>query len=239
MGLRALLWLIGSSFPSIDSFLTPFENVQGLACRVLQPRQLLMQETTSLSLLSRIRRSDADGWQRFAHLYTPLVYGWCRQCGVDANVAADVVQDVFIAVHGNIDRFRSERQGGSFRGWLWQITRNKVRDYFRDLRGRPQATGGSTAHAMIEQVPEDEPLSIDGSQPTKQNSLLAIALTLVQAEFEPKTWQAFWRTKIDEAPSSLVAEELGMTQNAIRKARFRILKRLREELADLFEEGSE
>ena len=198
-----------------------------------------MQETTSPSLLSRIRQADSGGWQRFARLYTPLVYSWCRQCNVEANVAVDLVQDVFIAVHGNIGRFRRDKPGDSFRGWLWLITRNKIRDHFRALPNRPQAIGGTTAQAMIHQVPEDEPPTIDGLACAKQDTLLARALQLVRAEFEPNTWQAFWRTKIDEAPSAEVAEELGMTQNAIRKARFRVLKRLREELADLLGDASE
>ena len=48
--------------------------------------------------------------------------------------------------------------------------------------------------------------------------------------------EALRRANEEGVTDVLVAEELGMTQNAIRKARFRVLKRLREELADFFED---
>ena len=43
------------------------------------------------------------------------------------------------------------------------------------------------------------------------------------------------RTTVDEQPSTAVAAELGMTANAVRMAKSRVLRRLREELGDLVE----
>jgi RNA polymerase sigma-70 factor (ECF subfamily) len=60
-------------------------------------------------------------------------------------------------------------------------------------------------------------------------------LHLLREEFEPQTWQAFWRTAVDGQPATAVAVELGMSAAAIRKAKSRILHRLRLELGDLFE----
>ena len=59
------------------------------------------------------------------------------------------------------------------------------------------------------------------------------ALGMLQGEFEPRTWKAFWRAAVDGLPAPEAAAELGMTASAVRMAKSRILRRLREELGDL------
>ena len=99
--------------------------------------------STSTSLLDRVKAGEAEAWERLADLYGPLVYGWCRQSGLQAEDAADVGQEVFGAVLARVERFRRDRPGDSFRGWLWTITRNKIRDHFRRRSGKAQAQGGT------------------------------------------------------------------------------------------------
>ncbi len=167
------------------------------------------------------------------HLYTPLVYAWCRQCSVSQVDAGDVMQEVFQAVHRTLDNFRRDRPGDTFRGWLWMITRNKVRDHFRAIGQRPQAAGGTTAHVMIEQLPEEEPLTTSSLVGTVQDSVFLRGLELVKSEFEDKTWNAFWRFAVDGVKAVDVAEELEMSPGAVRKAKLRVMRRLKQELGEL------
>ncbi len=55
----------------------------------------------------------------------------------------------------------------------------------------------------------------------------------IQPEFEPRTWEIFHRSVIDQLPTNLVAEEFGVTAANVRKVRSRILHRLREQLGDV------
>jgi RNA polymerase sigma-70 factor (ECF subfamily) len=55
----------------------------------------------------------------------------------------------------------------------------------------------------------------------------------LRSEFEEHTWRAFWRVAVDGQPAPEVAAELGMKPNAVRTAKSRVLRRLREELGDL------
>jgi RNA polymerase sigma-70 factor (ECF subfamily) len=59
------------------------------------------------------------------------------------------------------------------------------------------------------------------------------ALELIRAEFEPKTLTAFWRVTVDGEATADVARDLGITPSAVRLAKSRVLRRLREELGDL------
>ena len=58
-------------------------------------------------------------------------------------------------------------------------------------------------------------------------------LTVVHPDFNSSTWEAFRRFAVDGLPAAVVAEELGLSVNAILQAKSRILKRLREEAGDL------
>ena len=58
------------------------------------------------------------------------------------------------------------------------------------------------------------------------------AIELIRGEIEPRSWQAFWRTAIDGQKSNDVASELGMSHAAVRKAKSRVLSRLRRALSN-------
>lgn len=193
-------------------------------------------ESTSSSLLEKAKGRDPEAWRRLVRIYGPLVYQWGRQCGLQSQDAADVVQEVFGSVASGVSAFQRVRPGDSFRGWLWTITRNKVRDCFRSLKGTVQAQGGTAAQQRLAQVREQppagaEPDATQTAPPTPEYR----ALELVRAAFEEKTWEAFRRTTVDGLTAAEAAAELGLTPEAVYKARSRVLRRIREELGELLE----
>jgi RNA polymerase sigma-70 factor (ECF subfamily) len=189
--------------------------------------------STSSSLLSRAKAADAQAWERLSRLYGPLVYRWARQAGMQPNDAADIVQEVFETLSRRLEAFRNRNSSDSFRGWLWTITRNKIRDFFRRLKGRDQAAGGTDAKQRLNQLP-DRPAALTSEQGSCEASQLrSRALELVRGDFEPQTWRAFWRVVIDGDAPADVADDLGLSVWAVYKARSRVLQRLREELEGL------
>ena len=92
---------------------------------------------TSLTLLQRLRDNEADVWGRFVHLYGPLVRHWCVCWGASESDADDICQEVFRAVSGGIERFRKDRPGDTFRGWLGTVTRNQLLMHVRRNKRQP------------------------------------------------------------------------------------------------------
>jgi RNA polymerase sigma-70 factor (ECF subfamily) len=184
--------------------------------------------STSSTLVEQVKAQQPAAWQRFVQLYTPLVYYWCRSAGLQSPDAADVLQEVFQAIARNIGSFRKDPQGGGFRGWLWTIARNKLNDHFRRRSGQTEGLGGATGQDVLADVPWP---ALDESEPAS-DPLFDRALELIRAEFEPRTWDAFWRTVVEEQATEQVAADLGLSVNAVYKAKSRILARLRQELAD-------
>jgi len=192
--------------------------------------------STSPSLLSRVRAADPTAWERLARLYGPMVYRWARQAGLQPQDAADVVQDVFHSVATNVGKFEHQANGGGFRGWLWTIARNKIRDHYRNLKGKARGTGGTAALDQIQQLPESPPATSSESGHIEISNLRRRAMELVRGDFEEQTWRAFWRAAVEGDTPADVAADLGISVWAVYKARARVLSRLRQEL-DAFKEG--
>ena len=200
------------------------------------PRNVSSREdpdSTSSSLLERLKAQDPEGWRRLSRLYGPLVYRWCLRTGLQAADAEDVVQEVFRTVAQKIARFRREREGDTFRGWMWTITRNKIGDYLRRRKAGPMAAGGTDALGRMCQISAE--LSNESNQSTSSDDvgeLYRRAMNLIRAEFEEHSWQAFLRVAVEGHSVKDVAADLGITPNAVYIAKSRILRRLREELGD-------
>lgn len=189
---------------------------------------------TRSTLLSGLRNKDEVAWARFAELYTPLVFSWCRRDGCSTDDARDVVQDVFTSVAANIQRLRHD-SGDSFRAWLRTVTRNRVIDYHRKNQKRPNAVGGTDANEKFHQHAEQLEDSDDGSPEQERAQLLSRALQMVKSDFEESTWHAFWQSTVDGDSTAEIAERLHMKPNAVRQARYRVIRRIREEFGQLLD----
>src|SRR5262245_58913611 len=108
---------------------------------------------TSSSLLDRVKADEAGAWDRLVVLYAPLLYHWCRRWKLQDEDLADVFQEVFKTLVVHLAEFRRDREGATFRGWLFTITRNKVLDHFRRRNRDAEAGGGTEAGNRLAQVP--------------------------------------------------------------------------------------
>ncbi len=189
-------------------------------------------QATSLSLLRRAVGRDPDAWQRLVHLYRPLVLSWCLRGGVRYDDADDVSQEVFRVAAVRLPDFRRDRPGDTFRGWLRAITRNLVLAHYRRGRNRPRAAGGSDAQLLLNEVPA--PPEIGDDDPEEEvGALYRRALELVRGEFEERTWRMFWMVVVESRAPADVAGEMGVTAGAVRLAKFRVLRRLKEEVGEV------
>lgn len=196
-------------------------------------RQVPEYEATSTSMLAGLRARDDAAWQRMVDLYGPLVYSWCRRSGISDEDAKDAVQQVFTRVLTGINTFRKDRPADTFRGWLRVITRNVLVDFARLRQHGAVAAGGTAAWERLESLSaptdDDSGTEIDGAS----GDLMARALRVIKSEFPPNAFQAFQLTVLQGLNATEAARRLQSTPAAVRKAKSRILHRLRQELGDL------
>lgn len=191
---------------------------------------------TSPTLLQQIEAKDPDAWGVFVRLYSPLVYSWCRRAGLQASDVADVQQEVFNVVSQKIATYESGRKSsGGFRSWLWGITRLEILNYLRSLNCQPVGEGGDDADRMAWLVETESEPDCDG-EPTSQELLMQSAVAILEPEFDARIWQAFWDLTVKGRPTKEIAAELDMKANAVRQAKFRVARKLRQLLDDDFKD---
>lgn len=192
-----------------------------------------MQESpaTRASLLVRLRDGkNAEAWQEFVRLYAPVIYGFVRKRGLQDADAADLMQDVLRSVAGAAQRLDYDPARGTFRGWLFTVTRNKIFNFLESRSRRVQGSGDSRVQERLEQQ-ADANGGLSGEwEADYQRSLAARAMERVKDEFQPATWEAFLQTTLQGRSPAEVSGRVGLSVGAIYVAKSRVIARLRQEI---------
>lgn len=181
--------------------------------------------STSISLIDRARSQEAEAWAMLTRLYGPLIYSWARRSGLPAEDAADILQNVLMAVWKGLPSFIADQADSSFRGWLRTITRNAVHEWARRGARRIAADSLEVDYPAPEISEDDGPEGLFGG-------LTQQALQLARGSADERTWDAFWKCTMEDMAVSDVAKLLEMSPAAVRQAKYRVLCRLRELLVD-------
>lgn len=182
---------------------------------------------TSLSLLQSLARDDSTSWDRLVELYAPLLRRWLSGRATQQDLD-DLIQDVLLVVVRRLPEFQRNTRTGAFRCWLRTIAVNCLRDHYRSQQKRPRATGDSDFLQMLQQL-EDSNSSMSRLWEAEHDQhVTEHLLKQIEPQFEANTWRAFCRVARDGIPAVQVAQELGITENAVYIAKSRVLSKLRQ-----------
>jgi RNA polymerase sigma factor (sigma-70 family) len=189
--------------------------------------------STRASLLVRIRDCDDQAaWSQFVDLYAPLIYRFARGHGLQDADAADLAQDVLQAVAKSARGLEYDPKRGTFRGWLYTVTRNKLRNFLAKRGREAQGTGDTSQQLLLNQHPErdDEDSALWDRE--YEHQLFAWAAEQVRGEVQESTWRAFWLTAVEGRSGKDVSEQLGISIAATYLAKSRVMARLKELIRD-------
>ncbi len=185
---------------------------------------------TRRSLLIRVRDTDDDAaWQEFVTIYAPLIHAYGMRRGLQDADAADVAQQVLQSIARAIPGFVYDQTKGSFRGWLFTITRNHLLKSFEQRRRLPTATGDTAFQDTLKQQ-EDAASDEELWNLEHERQLFQWATEKVRIDFKESTWKAFWGVAVEGKSASDVAKELEISTGAVYIAKSRVTARLREEI---------
>ncbi|HLJ94079.1 MAG TPA: sigma-70 family RNA polymerase sigma factor [Gemmataceae bacterium] len=197
-----------------------------------------MEPSTRHSLVLRLRDPrDEAAWTEFVEIYEPLIYQLARRKGLQDTDARDLCQEVFRAVASAIDRWDPDPAKGRFRAWLFRIARNLLLRFLASERRRVHGTGSTSVQELLEAQPAEAGRAAAEFRAEFQRRAFRWAAEQVEAEFSASTWQAFWKTGVENQSIAVVAKQLGLSTGAIYIARSRVLARLRERVEQLNEDS--
>jgi RNA polymerase sigma-70 factor (ECF subfamily) len=186
--------------------------------------------STHESLLIRVRDAqDDEAWRMFVDLYMPLVHRYSLRLGLQEADAHDATQEVFVLVSRAIRRFEYDPAKGRFRGWLGKIAWQTIRRQ-QKRNNRPDAALGKAGDESAYDGPEPEG-EVDPVWIEEFNTRICqAAIERIRPEFEAGAWRAFELTWIEDRAADEAAQELGRPKSWIYVNKFRVLKRLKEEV---------
>jgi RNA polymerase sigma-70 factor (ECF subfamily) len=197
-----------------------------------------MEPTTRRSLVLRLRDPrDQAAWAEFVEIYEPLVYRLARHKGLQDADAQDLCQEVFRAVAAAIQRWDPDPAKGKFRAWLFRIARNLLVNFLVSQRRQTRGSGNTSVQELLEAHPASDTQAEAEFRAEFQRRAFRWAAEQVKNEFSDSTWQAFWRTGVENRPVATVAEELGLSPGAVYIARSRVLARLRDRVEQLTDDN--
>jgi RNA polymerase sigma-70 factor (ECF subfamily) len=189
---------------------------------------------TPVSVLERLRtRPDEADWNRLVQLYTPYIDRWLRRAGIPPSDAADLTQDVAASLVRELPRFEHSGREGAFRKWLRRLVVNRTLGYWRKRRRRGSAIEQVRASEVLRLIEDRRNELADRFDAEHDAFVLQRLMELIEPCFTTSTWSAFRALAIENRPAAEVAEELGLTVNAVLIAKSRVLQRLRSEAAGL------
>lgn len=192
---------------------------------------------TRPSLLIRLRdHKDHAAWGQFVEVYAPLIYGYLRKHGLQDADAADLTQICLRQVATHVGSLEYDPRRDSFRGWLFTIVRNRLRNFHDQPRRLHQGSGDSAVQRLLENQAAPEPDEAQEWEREYQGGLFAWAAEQVQPLVQEPTWRAFWQTAVEGKSGKEVARELGLTVAAVYLAKGRVMARLRALIREVQEE---
>jgi len=149
--------------------------------------------------------------------YQESLYWYLRKILISHNNSKDVLQEVFLRVWKNLEKFRGDAKIST---WLYRIAHNEAIRFIEKEKKRLEFLGISIEDELLRELTSDELISGDEVQMQLQKAIITLPLT--QRE-------VFTMRYFDEMKYEQIAEITGISVNSL-KVSYHIAKNKIEEV---------
>ncbi len=129
--------------------------------------------------------------------YATALHGFIQSRVDNADIADDILQNVFLNIHTKID---SLKEASKLRPWIYQIARNAIIDHYRSLKSHIE---------LPETIIEPEKDNVETARQEIERCMLPLIRNL------PDTYrEAVMLSEIEGMTQKQVAEKLGLSLSA-------------------------
>ncbi len=199
---------------------------------------------TRRSLIMRLGDwKDQRSWDEFYRTYWRLIYSVALKAGLREDEAWDVVQETVLTIAKQSLKGSYDPERGSFKMWLWNVTRWRINDQFRQRGKAPlpaTATGDSAsppAREPVENVPDTSQNNFTEIWEREwQQNVMKAALERVKMRVSPRQFQIFDYNVLQGMGAAEVRRKLGVSMAQVYLAKHRVGGILKKEIAYIREQ---
>lgn len=184
-------------------------------------------DTTSVSLLVRVRDpADEQSWREFESRYSDLIFGYCRNRGLQAADTEDVRQAIWLSLSKGLRNFEYDPARGRFRSYLGRVVRNAISRHF----ARYASASTALDKSVLSAVPTGDSEADEVWEQEWVSHHYRRAMRTIESTFEVRSVSIFTRLLAGERSGDL-AVEYGVSAAAINQVKHRIRERMKELIA--------
>lgn len=191
---------------------------------------------TRSSLLVRLKEwNDSASWDEFFNSYNRSILSLGLKRGLTRYEAEEVVQETMLAVARQMPGFTYDRTLGSFKGWLFTITRRAIGKQLTKRLSKANSSihAGNEASDVLETFADPTPGLEQQWDEEWRLSLLQIAMDRVRRKVKPKQFQMFDLYVTQQLPMDQVTRMLNVNAAQVYMAKLRIAQMIRHEVSAL------
>ena len=189
---------------------------------------MLMKWETTTILLQQLQDSEGEAWKQFTDRFREPMMRFAGRFGLSDAHAEDAVQDAMVQFLEGYREGRYDRTKGRLGSWLFALMYQSIRSHRRDgARSPKQAPNPSNRTTFFSALPDEEAARAEWEMDWDRHSINQ-CMAVLRGEVNPTHYRAFELMTIRQVPAMEVAEQLGLSRDAVYQARFRVLKRLEQ-----------
>lgn len=158
---------------------------------------------------------------------------WLKMRGVTGNLLMEIMSDVYLKLVTQLPKFVYD-ESKCFRAWLKRVVETAFLD---SVRASMRCKDLPMENAALDLFHLDSDVSFNTDElvdelknPFEERMQRArCVISRVKSRIASRTWDAFYLTEVEERSCAEVARDLGMKENQVYIARFRVRGYLREE----------
>jgi RNA polymerase sigma-70 factor (ECF subfamily) len=179
-------------------------------------------------LVEKLRSGDSVAMEEFYNSYRNRLYSLIfEQIGRDEAVAEDLVQEVFLAALGSLDKFRGDSQ---LYTWLRSIAFHKINDFYRHQAREPKPNKLSPDFnaLKLEQIGDNELATLTEMESEEIRQSVHQALVGLPQDYQ----EVLVLKYLKDMPVLAISQIMGRSPKSVEGLLSRARKAMRDNLAD-------
>lgn len=171
-------------------------------------------------LIKRVKKGSEECFKILIYRYYTTVFTMVFYKITDKDLAKDLTQEIFIKVWEGIGKYNEK---GSFRSWLYSITRNHITDYLRKNKSRLKYETHTELNKLTNSHIDSKNLSTTTELKELEDLILKALHTLPSEQQEIFILYYYFRLTVEE-----IAEKLEIPKGTVTSRLYLARKKLKE-----------